>query len=72
MSEYPWLAHYDPGVPHSLAPYPQTSLLDIIQATAEARPEHPALLFKGSQLSYASLERLTNEFRRCPGRPGGA
>ncbi len=62
MSEYPWLAHYDPGVPHSLAPYPQTSLLDIIQATAEARPNHPALLFKGNELNYASLERLTNEF----------
>src|SRR3954470_10082846 len=59
MNETPWLGHYDPGVPATLAPYPDRTLLDFIADTARARPDHPALLFKGSTVSYGSLERLS-------------
>ena len=59
---YPWLEHYDPGVPHSLKPYPRKTLLDIVAETARERPEHPAFLFKGGQVSYARLQRESDAF----------
>ena len=60
MNETPWLGHYDPGVPATLAPYPSRTLLDFVTDAAAARPGHPALLFKGSTLSYSALERLSD------------
>ena len=37
-SRAPWLGHYDPGVPASLAPYPSRILLDYVaDAVEEAR-----------------------------------
>jgi long-chain acyl-CoA synthetase len=62
MNEKPWLKHYDPGVPHSLKPYPQKTLLDIVNETTSQRPNHPALLFKGAVMTYAQLEQLSNDF----------
>jgi long-chain acyl-CoA synthetase len=59
MNETRWLGHYDPGVPATLAPYPSRTLLDFVADTARERPDHPALLFKGSAVSYESLERLS-------------
>src|SRR5881396_1768647 len=59
-STAPWLAHYDAGVPPTLAPYPSRTLVDYVSATARDRPGHPALLFKGASLSYAALERMSD------------
>jgi len=60
MTATPWLGHYDPGVPATLAPYPARTLLDYVTDSATNRPDHPALLFKGSAISYATLERLSD------------
>jgi long-chain acyl-CoA synthetase len=60
MSQKPWLPHYDPGVPHSLAPYPDKTLLDVVAEAARQRPDHPALIFKGTRVSYAALEARAN------------
>jgi long-chain acyl-CoA synthetase len=57
-----WLAHYDEGVPASLAPYPSRTLLDFISDTASERPTHPAALFRGTRLTYAELELATDAF----------
>lgn len=62
MDEKPWLKHYDEGVPHSLKPYPQKTLLDIVSETTSQRPDHPALLFKGAVMSYTQLEQLSTDF----------
>ena len=62
MDKQTWLNHYDPGVPHSLAPYPERTLIDIVSETASQRPDHPALLFKGSVISYAGLEAASTAF----------
>jgi long-chain acyl-CoA synthetase len=62
MSELPWLAHYDPGVPHSLEPYPARTLLDYVNDTARERPEHAAFLFKGRPFSVAELQRTSDAF----------
>ncbi|RPH38783.1 MAG: AMP-dependent synthetase [Burkholderiales bacterium] len=62
MLPAPWLHHYDAGVPHTLAPYPRISLVDIVSRTAMETPDKPALIFKGSTMSYALLERHSNAF----------
>jgi long-chain acyl-CoA synthetase len=59
-SRAPWLSHYDPGVPPSLAPYPSRTLLDYVSDAARAHAESPAILFKGASLTYAELERLSD------------
>jgi long-chain acyl-CoA synthetase len=56
----PWLAHYDPGVPPSLTPYPDRTLLDYLADAARSRPDKPAILFKGATITYARLERLSD------------
>jgi long-chain acyl-CoA synthetase len=62
MSAKPWLSHYDPGVRPSLQPYPRQTLVDVVQASARERPQHPALWFKGHTLSYGELDRLSDAF----------
>ena len=56
----PWLGHYDPGVKATLAPYPRRTLLDYISDSASKNPGHPAILFKGSTISYGQLEQLSD------------
>src|SRR5262249_16999710 len=58
----PWLARYDPGVPPSLKPYPDCTLLEYVAEHADRRPDHTALLFKGARLSYGELDRLSDAF----------
>jgi long-chain acyl-CoA synthetase len=58
----PWLASYDRGVPATLAPYPNRTILDYISDQARARPDRPALLFKGASVSWAQLERDSDVF----------
>ncbi len=73
----PWLPHYDPGVPATLAPYPSRTLARLPRrrrAQTSRRP--PALLFKGATLTYGELERAERRLRvgvrgarRHAGRP---
>lgn len=58
----PWLAHYDPDVAQSLAPYPEQTLLDCLSDLARDHGSKPALFFKGSSLSYGALESQSNAF----------
>ena len=58
----PWLEHYDDGVPATLAPYPEKTLLDVLRETAAERPGHTATIFKGARLSYGELDRLSDAF----------
>ena len=62
MVETPWLKHYDEGIPSSLKPYPERTLLDYVSDAARERPAHPAILFKGSRMTYGELERLSDAF----------
>jgi long-chain acyl-CoA synthetase len=58
----PWLSHYDPGVPATLAPYPERTLVDYLADHARVRPSAPALLFKGAAVTWAELDRLSDAF----------
>ena len=56
----PWLAHYDPGVPATLAPYPDRTLRRLPRRRGARRPDSPALLFKGATITYGELDRLSD------------
>jgi len=62
MADKPWLAHYDADVPHSLHPYPEKTLLDYLAALAREHPLRPALLFKGTEVSYGQIARDSDAF----------
>jgi long-chain acyl-CoA synthetase len=57
-----WTQHYDTGVPESLAPYPEKTLIDYAAENSKRRPDDPAILFKGTRISNADLARLSDEF----------
>jgi long-chain acyl-CoA synthetase len=57
---YPWLEHYDPGVPRTLAPYPHRTLLDYVNEGVRERPGHPAFLFKGRPFTLAEFQRSSD------------
>src|SRR5207237_7228397 len=54
--------HYDPGVPATLAPYPDKTLVDYVRANAAGKPNEAAVLFKGITISNAQLDRLSDRF----------
>jgi long-chain acyl-CoA synthetase len=62
MTAKPWLAHYDDDVPHSLAPYPDRTLLDYLDGLAAEHGSATALLFKGTSISYAQLQAESDAF----------
>ena len=62
MGEQIWHQHYDQGVPHTLQPYPQQTLAEVVASTAAFRPDHVALYFKGTAITYAQLDSLSNAF----------
>jgi long-chain acyl-CoA synthetase len=60
ISAAPWLNHYDPGVPPSLAPDPNRPRVADLADAARERPDSPAILFKGSTLGWRALDRLSD------------
>jgi long-chain acyl-CoA synthetase len=57
MSQFPWLEHYDPEVPHHLN-YPDSDLYSHLAAQAAKTPRRIALDFLGARLNYARLYQL--------------
>jgi long-chain acyl-CoA synthetase len=58
----PWLAHYDSNVPASLAPYPNSTILDYVDTHVRTRPGGRALLFKGTTITWSDLDRDSDAF----------
>ena len=65
----PWLKTYPPGMPHSLEPYPEMTLLDFLRSTARQFPDRPALTtsvrlpFVGHRrhsLTFSQLDRASD------------
>lgn len=55
----PWLKQYDADVRPTLAPYPDTTLIDYLDRLAAEHPGRPALLFKGARMTYGQLDALS-------------
>lgn len=60
MAEYPWFKNYDPGVPHTLKPYPDITLFEDVAAVAREKPGHKFIWFKGRWMSYREVDRLSD------------
>jgi long-chain acyl-CoA synthetase len=56
----PWLEHYDQGVPSTLAPYPNRTLVDYLADAARDRAGSPAILFKGATITWSALDRISD------------
>ena len=61
MTDRPWLAHYAPGVPHTLD-IPPVALPDLLAAAAREFPAAPAILFYGRTITYGELDLLASRF----------
>ncbi len=66
----PWLKSYTLGpykLEHSLAPYPQKPVFEILDRIAQEHPNQTAILFQGRELKYHQLKRradsLANAFK---------
>jgi long-chain acyl-CoA synthetase len=55
-----WLDHYDPGVPPSLEPYPDGTLVDFLDKHTKERPAADALIFKGRHITWRELDSLSD------------
>jgi long-chain acyl-CoA synthetase len=62
LSDERWLNNYDKGVPKTLAPYPQKTLVDYVDEAVKEHPDYPMVLFKKRKMSYAEIQKLTDEF----------
>ena len=51
MNTFPWFKNYESNIRHTLEPYPQTTLADIVHQTAVETPQRSALWFKGKTIS---------------------
>src|SRR5262245_49270031 len=61
MTQPPWLAHYDTGVPHTLD-LPPIALPGLLAGAAREFPAAPAILFYGRTITYAELDLLASRF----------
>jgi long-chain acyl-CoA synthetase len=69
-TDRPWLKSYMLGpykLEHSLAPYPQKPMFEVLDIAAQEHPNQTAILFQGRELKYHQLKRhvdnLTNAFK---------
>jgi long-chain acyl-CoA synthetase len=59
MSEKPWLARYDEGVPQHIE-YPQVPLFYFLEEAARKYPDAPCTIFKGAKVSYREMDELSD------------
>ncbi len=60
MTDKPWLAHYDEGVPHHIE-YPRKPIFYFLEESARKYPDRACTIFKGATISYAEMNRLTDQ-----------
>jgi long-chain acyl-CoA synthetase len=61
MTQRPWLAFYDQGVPKTLE-YPQQTLPETLADMAKKFPHNPILYYFGTRINYAELNDKVNQF----------
>ena len=59
MSNKPWLAHYDKGVPHTIE-YPKVPLFHFLEEAARKYPDRACTIFKGAVISYREMNAITD------------
>ena len=59
MSERPWTAHYDKGVPASLD-FPNEPLFYFLEEAARKYPDRACTIFKGAAISFKEMDEITD------------
>jgi long-chain acyl-CoA synthetase len=59
MSNKPWLARYDKGVPQTIE-YPKAPLFHFLEEAALKYPDRACTIFKGAVISYKEMNALTD------------
>jgi long-chain acyl-CoA synthetase len=59
MTESPWLAHYDKGVPQTIE-YPKAPLFHFLEEAARQYPDRACTIFKGAVISYREMNALSD------------
>lgn len=59
--EKPWLKFYEPHVPPRLD-YPRMTLPEALRQTAQENPDQPAMIFKGSVITYREFDKAVDRF----------
>lgn len=57
----PWLRHYEPGVPYTIA-YPDRPIHHLLDDAAAKFPDRPAITFFGRDLTYRALRESADRF----------
>ncbi len=58
-SHRPWHDRYDSGVP-STFDVPESAVHKLLEKSAKKHPDHTAIIFKGTKITYAELNKLTD------------
>ncbi|HMZ08222.1 MAG TPA: AMP-binding protein, partial [Anaerolineales bacterium] len=59
MSNKPWLAHYDKGVPQTID-YPKAPLSYFLEEAARKYPDRACTIFKGAVISYREVNKMSD------------
>lgn len=59
MSNKPWLAHYDKGVPQTIE-YPKAPLFHFLEEAARKYPDRACTIFKGAVVTYKEMDAITD------------
>ena len=59
MTDRPWIAHYDKGVPATLE-YPEQPLPWLLQESARKYPDRACTIFKGAVISFQEMNAITD------------
>ena len=59
MTERPWIAHYDKGVPATLE-YPEQPLFWFLRESARKYPDRACTIFKGAVISFREMDAITD------------
>jgi long-chain acyl-CoA synthetase len=59
--EKPWLKYYEPHVPEHID-YPNTTLPEALEETAQKHPDFPAMIFKDNAITYREYKKTVDRF----------
>ncbi len=59
MTDRPWIAHYDKGVPTTID-YPKVPLFHFLEESARKYPDRACTIFKGAVVSYKEMNDRTD------------
>ena len=59
MTEHPWFAKYDKGVPKTID-YPKKPLYHFLEEAASKYPDKACTIFKGAEISYKEMDEITD------------